>query len=392
MNHVERSSEVAAHLRAGHRHVRVVGGDELHGLDAAGGAGRGLQVGDRSCDLHLLRELRRVEQHRAPVVVGRQRVVGVVHRDEVRDRVTGRLERRRRAAARSREEERVGDLPVVEDHLSLRRVDRVARRRELGVDPAVDLVACVAVEIEGAALREVRERVGAGCDRLRLQRLGRPVRRHLRRDDALQVRLETDRVDDLQVLSVARDGDLPAIRLAVDDERLPADEAERRLQGEMPADREVRAQGEHAGVERHLRARRIGDAPVDGRVQRRLLLLGQEHAHGGELRGAERRPRVVVSEDPVVRPAVLRVAVRAPLAQPQPVPPAVAADDEHGRSGARDDTRRRATTGRRGCRRRRTDGCPLTGSEERSSEAAEQQRAEQAQPEKRTASAPWGPP
>ena len=52
------------------------------------------------------------------------------------------------------------------------------------------------------------------------------------------------------------------------------------------------------------------------------------HADGRDLRVAERRARVVVREDPVVRPAVLRVAVGAPLAQAEAVAPAVPAEDE----------------------------------------------------------------
>ena len=62
--------------------------------------------------------------HRPPVVVGRERVVRIGDRDEIRDVDAGRLERRSRAPARGREEQRVRDLAVVEHDLTLRRSRR----------------------------------------------------------------------------------------------------------------------------------------------------------------------------------------------------------------------------------------------------------------------------
>ena len=135
-------------------------------FDAARRARRRLQVGDRRGELQLLRDLRRVEQHRAPVVVGRCRVVRIGDGDEIRDARPGRLGGRRGAPARGREEERVGDLAVVEDDLALRRVDRGVRRGRLGLDAAVDLAARVAVEVElapFARFASAYERAATAC-------------------------------------------------------------------------------------------------------------------------------------------------------------------------------------------------------------------------------------
>ena len=89
--------------------------------------------------------------------------------------------------------------------------------------------------------------------------------------------------------------------------------------------------------------------------------------------GAERRARVVVGEDPVVRPAVLRVAVGAPLAEAEAVPPAMPSQDEDARSRACDDRRgrhgrrperaraRREQRGNAACREENTDDAEPEG-------------------------------
>ena len=78
-------------------------------------------------------------------------------------------------------------------------------RGRLESDAAVDLAPAVGEEIEGAALLQVRERIRARSDRLRLERRGRPLLRHLGGDDALDVRLEADGVHHLQRLAVGRE-------------------------------------------------------------------------------------------------------------------------------------------------------------------------------------------
>src|SRR5262249_56035806 len=70
------------------------------------------------------------------------------------------------------------------------------RRRRLVWDSEVDLVARVWIEVEGIGRMQVREGVRAGRDGLRLERFRRPRLRHLGRDDAAQVEVEVDDVDD----------------------------------------------------------------------------------------------------------------------------------------------------------------------------------------------------
>ena len=97
------------------------------------------------------------------------------------------------APARGREE--VGDdrLALVGDDLAARVGDGRVGRRGLDPDALVDLRARVGVVVERRALGR-RDRVRAGRDRLRLQRLGRPRRRRLGGHDALQVVVERDDV------------------------------------------------------------------------------------------------------------------------------------------------------------------------------------------------------
>ena len=66
--------------------------------------------------------------------------------------------------------------------------DRGVRGGRLGPPAAIDLRAGVVVDVERAGRRvDPVEGVRAGRDRLRLQRLDRPARRHLGRHDAAQV-------------------------------------------------------------------------------------------------------------------------------------------------------------------------------------------------------------
>ena len=62
-------------------------------------------------------------------------------------------------------------------------------------DAEVHLAARVGVDVERRTDGTRRKRVRACRDRLGLQRLGRPARRHLGRHDAVEVLLETDDVD-----------------------------------------------------------------------------------------------------------------------------------------------------------------------------------------------------
>ena len=329
---------------------------------------------DRLRQLQLLRDRLRVVEHRAPVVVRRERVVGIRDRDEVRHVDAGRLERRDGAAARRREEERVRDLAVVEDDLSLRRVDGGARGVRLGRDAAVHLAARVPVEVVRTALRQVRERVRARGDRLRFERGGRPLRRHLGRDDALQVLLEADRVDDVDQPAVEREGELAAVR-----------RSRRRTTGAfavilsggssaLPSTVNVESSVERSRVERRLRAGRIDDRPRRRRRERHLLLRRDENPHRRDARLPERRPRVVVGEDLVVGEAVQRVAVRTPLAEADAVPPAVPGERDDRRRGARRRGGRRRGRRRRGGARGRGGGVGARREQRCSGGTAQEQR------------------
>ena len=184
-------------------------------------------------DAQLLRDLGRSEPERPPAVVLRERVVRVGDRDEIRHRVRARPRLRDRdcAAARGRVVEGRRDAAVPEEHLAGGRADRPVGRRLLGADAAVDLAARVGVEVEERPRLQRRERVGARDDRLRTQRLGMPVVRHLPRDDPAQVAVERQAIDDRQLAAALVDEQRAAIRVGAEPERRRAgDEPQRRAQ------------------------------------------------------------------------------------------------------------------------------------------------------------------
>ena len=193
MNQVERSPSAPRSCAPRQGRLRVVARDDRHRRHAAGGPVVSLQRRDGRPGASGLRDLGCVEQRPGPSR-GRARACRRGRRPRRGRERPCPSPRRPRPCGRPRSRRKACPRPC-------RRRGRPAprsRRRprslagELGRDPAVDLAARVAVEIEGAPLRQVRERVGARGDGLRLQRLGRPARRHLRRDDALQIRLEPD--------------------------------------------------------------------------------------------------------------------------------------------------------------------------------------------------------
>ena len=209
--------------------------------------------------------------------------------------------------------------------------------------PEVDLAPRVRVEVEPRSGLADRERVGARRDRLRLQRLGEPVLRHLRGDDAVEVGLETDA--ELTARSVPS--------------------ATRRETGRGTDDRRGEAGSSRAGTSAAPAARcgswtsvvfrrRPGPnvcAPaarcqswpmpsrtVNGAVERDAQLRascaredadardrapGRAWCRGSSARGSRRTS------------SLLREAERAPLGHPDPVAPAAAADDEDRRTGHR---------------------------------------------------------
>ena len=118
---------------------------------------------------------------------------------------------------------------------------RPRRRRRLAGDAAVDLRAHVGVDVEDAVGAAAAQRVGARHDGLGLERLGRPARRHLGGDDALQVGLEPELVDGEHGAPVVA---VQAQRAAV---AAVADAVDRRCRGRRPTRRRSRARARAGG-------------------------------------------------------------------------------------------------------------------------------------------------
>ena len=164
---------------------------------------------------------------------------------------------------------------------------------------AVDLAARVGVEVEELARLQRRERVGARDDRLRVQRLGMPVVRHLPRHDAAQVAVERELVDDREPPAAAVDDERAAVGLAVEPQRRGAGlVAERQLQlaRASPAT-SVCTPGFsiRALPARVDDAERLRRADPDGRAA-----VGEQHAHRAGRDAAQLGAAVVVRQDPAV--------------------------------------------------------------------------------------------
>ena len=202
----------------------------------------------------------------------------------------------------------------------------------LTVHRRADIEAC-------AAVPRLRRGVGARADRLRLERFERPVVRHLRRNDALDVILDIQHVDDADVAAgralvfeaavVAVAGEprhrlLPAHRAWADAEAAKARAVELKEDGVRIRDRhdhagaarryDLRAIGQHIRLQQHARglivARVVADAhtilPVDVgdealrvalRHRKRLLVAAERREQlnvaGAEDGGVIRRPRLI---------------------------------------------------------------------------------------------------
>ncbi len=203
------------------------------------------------------------------------------------------------------------------------------------------------------SLDDARERVRPRRDRLRLERLLRPAEGHLVRDHALDVAVELYDVDHaheaVHRVELERSPERRPVqrqqppRGGADDQgRAPADETVGALEAEVRPDRDrallelVRLPVRAADRERHRGRDRDGGAT-----------LGDEDLHRAQWRLPERRARVVVREDLVVRLPLERLAVGAPLAHADAVAPAASGHDEQRLTGGGRGLRR----GRRGYER-----------------------------------------
>ena len=241
-------------------------------------------------------------------------------------------------------EERVDRLALPEQHFARGRLDRGGRRGVLGPDAAVDLAADVGVEVEALAAEAVRQRIRAGRDSLRLQRLYGPGARHLLRDDAREVLLESEAVDHTQLLTGDADLDLaPVGTVTVERERRAAGKEEDRPdqlgRHAVDGDAQLGPQDDVAGRERIGLAQQVTNPERHRRAHGHARPgLGDEHAHARDGCWPELGAGVEVGEDLVVGPAVVRVAEGAVLAHADAVSPAAAAGDErrhgHGCQGA----------------------------------------------------------
>jgi hypothetical protein len=181
----------------------------------------------------------------------------------------------------------------------------------------------------------MRERVRPGDHRLCGQRLRRPAVRHLRRHDAPEVLLDPHDVDDLKAGADFRHAQRAAIATGAERER-----ARSRGQEQWPGERrqaladaepqlQGRPEGLRAGGQLVLLALPVADDERRlGRDDDPLGAGGEEYAHLVQVRLAERRARVVVVDDPVVGPAVEGVTVGAVLRHSDPMPPAVAREED----------------------------------------------------------------
>ena len=363
------SARGAGELRRASEHVRLRGLRQREDADAeprgaeterathVAGLGRGLAAGsDPDNGVSPGRRVRRrpdVEQaagrfeqalqstgrheHGTPDVVRRDRVVRIGDTGQVRrplgpdpDVLDGG-----RPASRGRVEVRDNEAAAVREHLAGRLVDGGVGGVLLLVHPAIDLAADIGEEVERAVGLPSGQRVRSRRHGLGLQDLRRPVVRNLRRDDAVEVLLEPDHVDRPQSLADLVDLDRSPVAAAELQRLVAGEEHERRLErGALlhALDLDLQARADHLLA--HDGPRSAGGVANAvrrlGRDRQRRLAAGEQDPYLGDRRLADRRPAVVMREDAAIVVPSLREAVRAPLAHPDTVAPAAAADQEDG--------------------------------------------------------------
>ena len=263
---------------------------------------------------------RQAHPDRAPAVPRGDVVVGVLDRREPRLRL--RAQRRVLDAlgppAGGREEVRRHRCALVGDELAARRLRRRVGRRRLDARAAVDLRARVGIVLEAVTGARGRDRVGAGRDRLRVERLGRPRGRHLDGDHALHVLLELERVDGVDAAERAgaelERAAIGAVRAPVrgaaaqHERRRPGHAQRGRHRGQRAAARRPQRDAPAGARARVVGPRRRQLAPAAGvRARERGAAAHglQQHAHvARRVQRPQRRAAVVVRQDPAVVPAL----------------------------------------------------------------------------------------
>ena len=136
-----------------------------------------------------------------PAKVGRVAARRADDACEIRNRETAPgIRGRLGASATARRVRNLRKCRVIPKHSSRRSAHRRGRVRRLALDAAINLVQLRRHQIVGTAWIAALQDVGASADRLTLERPRRPVRRHLRGNDAADVRLEIDEIYDPAVV------------------------------------------------------------------------------------------------------------------------------------------------------------------------------------------------
>jgi hypothetical protein len=265
------------------------------------------------------------------------RVVGVVDGDEVGDALAEYVSCSGGPASGGGVEKRPRHRPVGrEDDLPRGLVHRGRRPGVLGVDAAVELTPHVRIEVEVPVAPPGRQGIRARRDGLGFQCLGRPRGRHLARNDAVQILLETDDVDHRQAGAVGVDDDIAPVGPVQPERARAGIESDGRDEGLVLAARrqpQVRSQRYRSRSDLDALTGRIrgGEGRVRGDLHRRPP-IAEEHTQGFLRDIPEGRPGIVVSKDAVERPACLRrEPVRTALAETDAVAGALAAEDERHR-------------------------------------------------------------
>ena len=276
-----------------------------------------------------------------PVVIGvaAGAVVGVGHaaQPRIRGGAGPRVLNVLGVATRACEEVRHGGGAVVGHDLARGRGHRRIRRRCLGSHALIHLRARVRIQVVEPSGNVGRDRVRPRRDRLGVERLSRPRRRHLGRDHAAHIVVEAHRVDGVDAArAIGAELERAAIRTqAGKAQRARTNRRQRRRERPDRLARRLVDDFQGPVRQRHdvvgqIRVQPLATDPSSPRERRRPA--PQQDPNGlRRVRRAECGARVVVAEDLLIGPAVQRIAVGAVLTHPDPVAVPAPADVQRGR-------------------------------------------------------------